>query len=40
MFMQWSVQDPPTEWEFTRNQRIRAKQGNGNPFVEMFATDD
>ena len=36
MYLQWSNADPPTEAEFVRNDRIRAKQGNGNPFVEMF----
>ncbi len=35
-FLQWSNDDPPDQWEFTRNSRIRDKQGNGNPFVEMF----
>jgi len=38
MYLQWSNEDPPEEWEFTRNARIREKQGNGNPFVEMFET--
>ena len=36
MYMQWSVDDPPEEWEFERDNRIKLKQGNGNPFVEMF----
>ena len=36
MYVQWSNDDPPAEAEFVRNDRIRAKQGNGNPFVEMF----
>ena len=36
MYLQWSNADPPTEAEFVRNDRIRTKQGNGNPFVEMF----
>ncbi len=35
-FLQWSQSDPPEQWEFTRNTRIKEKQGNGNPFVEMF----
>lgn len=35
-FLQWSNDDPPEEWEFTRNIRIRAVQGNGNPLVEMY----
>ena len=36
MYLQWSNSDPPTDAEFQRNDRVRAKQGNGNPFVEMF----
>ncbi len=36
MYLQWWNDDPPTETEFARNDRIRAKQGNGNAFVEMF----
>ena len=36
MYLQWSNADPPAEAEFVRNDRIREKQGNGNPFVEMF----
>lgn len=36
MYLQWSNSDPPEEEEFVRNDRIREKQGNGNPFVEMF----
>ena len=36
MYLQWSNDDQPTDAEFIRNDRIRGKQGNGNPFVEMF----
>ena len=36
MYQQWSQDDPPQAWEFTRNDRIRELQGNGNPFVEAF----
>jgi len=36
MYHKWSTEDPPEEWEFVRNDRIRAKQGNGNAFVELF----
>ncbi len=36
MYMAWSASDPPDAAEFTRNDRIRAAQGNGNPFVEAF----
>lgn len=39
MYLKWSNDDPPEQWEFTRNERIRLKQGNGNPFVEMFAEE-
>ena len=35
-YLKWSNDDPPEAWEFTRNDRIKTKQGNGNPFVEMF----
>lgn len=30
----WSKQDPVSDDERARNQRIKAVQGNGNPFVE------
>ncbi len=40
MYMGWSNADPPNEAEFVRNDRIREKQGNGNPFVEMFPRPD
>jgi deoxyribonuclease-1 len=36
MFIDWAVNDPPDTFEFTRNDRIKTKQGNGNPFVELF----
>jgi endonuclease I len=36
MFMEWSLSDPPGDWELERDDRIKAKQGNGNPFVGMF----
>lgn len=36
MYLRWSNDDPPEQWEFDRNERIQLKQGNGNPFVEMF----
>jgi len=36
MFMEWSLSDPPRDWEFERDDRIKAIQGNGNPFVGMF----
>ena len=37
MDVAWSAADPPDSAEVERNDRIRAAQGNGNPFVEAFA---
>jgi deoxyribonuclease-1 len=36
MFLKWSRIDPPSEWEFIRNTRIKEIQGNSNVFVDMF----
>ena len=36
MFLKWSINDPPNEWEFTRNARIKELQGNSSVFVDMF----
>lgn len=36
MFLKWSRIDPPSEWEFIRNVRIKEIQGNSNVFVDMF----
>lgn len=36
LFIDWAVNDPPDPFEVERNQRIKALQGNGNPFVEVF----
>jgi deoxyribonuclease-1 len=36
MFLMWSINDPPNEWEFTRNARIKELQGNSSAFVDMF----
>jgi deoxyribonuclease-1 len=36
LFIDWAVNDTPDAFEFERNSRIKAKQGNGNPFVELF----
>lgn len=36
MFDEWAEKDPPDEWEFKRNIRIRNVQGNDNPFVTGF----
>lgn len=34
MFIEWDRQDPVSDWELERNERIKAIQGNGNPWVE------
>jgi deoxyribonuclease-1 len=34
LFDVWAKEDPVDEWERERNRRIKAVQGNGNPFVE------
>ncbi len=34
LFEVWHRQDPPDAWEKDYNRRIKAIQGNGNPFVE------
>ena len=34
LFTVWDKQFPPTDWEKERNKRIKAIQGNGNPFIE------
>lgn len=34
LFEAWHRTDPVDDWERQRNQRIRAIQGNGNPYVE------
>jgi len=36
MFLKWSINDPPDEWEVIRNGRIKELQGNSNTFVDMF----
>lgn len=33
LLYQWHLQDPVSEWERQRNQRIAEKQGNLNPYV-------
>ena len=30
----WHLEDPPDDWEETRNDRIEAIQGNRNPFID------
>lgn len=37
-FAEWSSDDPPDDWERTRDRRIEAAQGNANPFVGPPAT--
>lgn len=34
MLLQWNRQDPVSEWEQTRNERVYAIQNNRNPFVD------
>jgi len=34
LMQDWDQLDPPTVAEFARNDKIKALQGNGNPFVE------
>jgi len=34
MLREWSASDPVDSWEKERNKRIKAIQGNGNPYVE------
>lgn len=34
MLLQWSRQDPVSEWERTRNERVYAVQNNRNPYVD------
>ena len=36
MFIDWTINDPPGPLEFERNNRVKALQGNGNPFIEVF----
>jgi deoxyribonuclease-1 len=33
VFDAWDKEDPPDAWERERNQRIKARQGNANPFI-------
>jgi deoxyribonuclease I len=34
LYLRWHRENPPDGWERLRNARIRALQGNGNPYVE------
>lgn len=34
LLMQWNAQDPVSEWEITRNERVFSQQHNRNPFID------
>ncbi|WP_025897213.1 endonuclease I family protein [Sneathiella glossodoripedis] len=34
MFLRWHENDPVSDWEREKNRRVKAVQGNGNPYVE------
>ena len=34
MFLKWNREDPPDEWEQSRNDRVERFQGNRNPFID------
>lgn len=34
LLLQWNAQDPVSEWEVTRNERVFQEQGNRNPFID------
>jgi len=36
MYLKWSLEDPPDEWEIERNSRIKKVQGNGNPYIDDY----
>lgn len=40
MYLRWSLEDRPDAWEIERNARVKEKQGNGNPYVEMFINNE
>lgn len=40
MLLKWSSQDPVSEWERTRNERVYAEQGNRNPFIDFPSLPD
>lgn len=35
LLLQWAKNDPVSEWEMTRNERVYAYQGNRNPFIDF-----
>lgn len=34
LLLQWNAQDPVSDWEITRNERVCREQGNRNPFID------
>lgn len=34
LFLQWNVEDPPSEFEVQRNNKVQTIQGNRNPFID------
>jgi endonuclease I len=38
--LKWNKQDPPDDWEITRNELIEKFQGNRNPFIDFHGFAD
>ncbi|PCJ19116.1 MAG: hypothetical protein COB02_08685 [Candidatus Cloacimonadota bacterium] len=38
--LKWNREDPPDEWEKSRNERIEKWQGNRNPFIDFYQFAD
>jgi endonuclease I len=38
--LKWNREDPPDEWEISRNNRIEKYQGNRNPFIDHYKFAD
>ncbi|MCJ8344333.1 endonuclease [bacterium] len=38
--LKWNREDPPDEWEKSRNDRIEKWQGNRNPFIDFYQFAD
>lgn len=34
LLLEWNAQDPVSEWEVIRNERVYGEQGNRNPFID------